>query len=162
VVRVVSSAFGSGADWEGEFFEEMEKMWRPFFDRLRLYVAHFPGQQVTKLEVGTDLSTGPESAMAAMRRALGVAEPGQPFRVRDLTGQVEGVGDVQLLVRLTDPVPGLLAFVAFGTGPDTARAEIHGQFFSPDAPAFAERERPAWQAWLESLGIGAPSTVRIS
>jgi uncharacterized protein YndB with AHSA1/START domain len=41
VVRVVSSAFGTGADWEGEFFADMAKGWTPMFDHLRLYLTHF-------------------------------------------------------------------------------------------------------------------------
>ena len=45
VVRVVTSAFGTGADWEQEFFDDMMSSWAPFFDNLRLYLTHFPGQQ---------------------------------------------------------------------------------------------------------------------
>ena len=35
VVRVTSSAFGTGADWENEFIDEMATYFRPFFDLLR-------------------------------------------------------------------------------------------------------------------------------
>jgi uncharacterized protein YndB with AHSA1/START domain len=153
VVRVVSSAFGTGADWEGEFFAEMERMWLPFFDRLRLYLTHFPGQRVTQMEVNLDVSGDPSPLWAAMRAALPGVEEGQPFQVRDLIGRVESVGDVQMLVRLTDPVPGMLAFVAFATGEDTARASVQGHLFSAGAPAFVERERAAWREWLDGLGV---------
>jgi uncharacterized protein YndB with AHSA1/START domain len=155
VIRVVSSAFGTGADWEREFFDEMERMWRPFFDRLRLYLAHFPGQRVTPLEAAAEFPGTPVAVWSAMRRALGVEEVGQTLDIRGLTAQVERIDDVQLLLRLTGPVPGLLAFVAFGIGDDAARAVVQGHLFSADAAAFVEREQPAWKAWLENLAVPA-------
>src|SRR3712207_8552908 len=45
VVRVTSSGFGTGAAWESEFWDDMGTQWKPFFDNLRLYLAHFPGQE---------------------------------------------------------------------------------------------------------------------
>ena len=39
VVRVTSSAFGTGADWEGEFFDEMVTFYRPSFDLLANFQA---------------------------------------------------------------------------------------------------------------------------
>lgn len=155
VVRIVSSAFGTGADWEGEFFAEMEKMWRPFFDRLRLYLAHFPGQTVTRMEVEATFTGSPEPLWATMRQALGLSRVGDRLAVRDLRGVVENVDDIQLLVRLTEPVPGLLAFVAYPSGDDKASGAVHGHVFSGDAAAFVERERPAWKAWLEGLAVPA-------
>jgi uncharacterized protein YndB with AHSA1/START domain len=155
VVRVVSSAFGSGDDWEQEFFDEMERMWLPFFDRLRLYLTHFPGQRVTFLEVSTDFPGAPEPVLSAMRQALGAAEVGQRLEARGVTGRVEEIGDVQLLLRLTDPIPGLLAFVAVDKGDGVATASVQGHLFSEDAPAYVEREQPAWKDWLDGLAIPA-------
>src|SRR4029450_10681311 len=51
VVRVTSSGFGTGAAWESEFWDDMGTRWMPFFDNLRLYLSHFPGQEATQLEV---------------------------------------------------------------------------------------------------------------
>jgi uncharacterized protein YndB with AHSA1/START domain len=155
VVRVVSSAFGTGADWEGEFFAEMEKMWRPFFDRLRLYLAHFPGQTVTRMEVEAQFPGGPQPLWATMRQTLGVDAVGDELSIRDIRGVVENVDDVQVLVRLTAPLPGLLAFVAYGSDENKASGAVHGHLFSHDAPAFVERERPLWKAWLEGLAVPA-------
>jgi len=155
VVRIVSSAFGTGADWEGEFFAEMETMWRPFFDRLRLYLTHFPGQTVTRMEVESEFPGGPELLRAAMRQGLGVDGVGDELSIRDIRGVVESVDDVQLLVRLTAPVRGLLAFVAFSPGEDKAIGYVHGHLFSDEAAAFVERERPAWKSWLEGLAVPA-------
>ena len=155
VVRVVSSAFGTGADWEGEFFADMEKYWVPFFDHLRLYLTHFPGQRATTLEAGADLPGSPDAVLSAMRQALGAGEVGQPVETRGVKGQVEKIDDIELLVRLTDPVPGMLAFFAMPKSDSVVMASIQGYLFSDDAPGFVEREQPAWKAWLESLPIPA-------
>ena len=155
IVRVVSSAFGTGADWEGEFLGEMERMWRPFFDRLRLYLTHFPGQMVTRMEVEVPFAGAAEPVSVAMRQTLGIRDVGDELAVRDLRGRVESVDDIQALVRLSAPVPGLLAFGAYRTGEDKAAGAVHGHLFSDDAPAFVERERPAWKAWLEGLAVPA-------
>jgi uncharacterized protein YndB with AHSA1/START domain len=155
VVRVVTSAFGTGADWEQEFFEEMEKGWRPFFDRLRLYLRHFAGQRATILEANHTASAPAAEVFGAMRDALGVSGAGQTFAERGLSGQVERIGQEDLLVRVTDPVPGYVGFAAFGMPDGTTSAVVHGHLFSDDAPAVVEREQPAWQAWLQGLAIPA-------
>jgi len=41
VIRVVSSAYGSGADWENEFFAQMIEGWAELLDNL---AAHLDGQ----------------------------------------------------------------------------------------------------------------------
>jgi hypothetical protein len=155
IVRVVSSAFGTGADWEQEFMADMEKYWRPFFDNLRLYLTHFPGQQATSLEVSTDVPTTAGAVFTAMQEALGAGAAGKPIDARGVTGVVERINDNQLFLRLTDPVPGMLGFVAFDKGDGVSTAVIQGWLFSEDAPAFVEREGPAWKAWLEGLAIPA-------
>ena len=55
VVRIVSSAFGTSEDWEQEFFDEMEKGWKPFFEHLRVYLTYFPGQAATSLAAEADV-----------------------------------------------------------------------------------------------------------
>lgn len=156
VVRVVSSAFGSGADWEREFFDEMGTGWAPMFDLLRLYLAHFPGQRVTTLEAGADLPATPEAAMAAVRAALGVEEAGQTLDVRGAKAQVERVDT--LLLRLTGPVPGMLAFFAWPAPDNKATVRVAGHLFADDAAAYVERETPQWQAWLAALPVNATAS----
>ena len=155
VLRVVSSAFGTGADWEAEFFEEMEKGWRPFFDRLRLYLTHFPGQQATPLEVSHTLKGRAGPVFAAMRQSLGLAEVGQAVEARGLTGTIQRLGAEDALLRVTDPVPGFLAFAAWDSSEDEVSAVVQGQLFSDDAPALVARERDGWQEWLQALAIPA-------
>lgn len=151
VVRVVSSAFGAGADWEREFFDDMAKGWAPMFDNLRLYLTHFPGQQVTQMEAVTEVAGSPAAAVARIRRALGIEEVGQVVDVRGAKGQVERVADESLFVRVTDPVPGVLTFFAFRTGDDKTSTRLAGYLFSDDAATYVEREQPAWQSWLAEL-----------
>jgi uncharacterized protein YndB with AHSA1/START domain len=158
VVRVVSSAFGSGADWEQEFFDEMGTGWTPMFEHLRLYLTHFPGQRATILEASTEVPGTPTSAGAAMRAELGVTEKGQTLAVRGTEAEVERVSDDNVLLRLTGPVPGLLALHAYRAGEGTATARVAGYLFSEDAPAYVEREQPGWQTWLERLPADAAST----
>jgi uncharacterized protein YndB with AHSA1/START domain len=159
VLRVVSSAFGTGADWEQEFFDEMEKGWLPFFDRLRLYLTHFPGQQVTTLEAYATLPVSGPAVFAAMRKELGIDEVGQTMDARGITGRVERVGDFDLLVRLTEPMPGFFGFAAADMGDGKTWTMVQGQLFSPEAPAFVEREQPAWQAWVDNIEQSTTSSM---
>jgi len=155
VVRVVSSAFGVGADWERQAFESMEKGWAPFFEHLRLYLSHFAGQRATLLSVAADMPGAPEEAVTAMRYALGIEQNGQRIVVRGLGGQVDRISGDHLLLRLTDPMPGYLAFYAYDTGKGGSGAEVRGYLFSPDAEEYVKREQPAWKAWLTSLAVRA-------
>jgi uncharacterized protein YndB with AHSA1/START domain len=160
VLRVVSSAFGTGADWEQEFFDEMEKGWQPFFERLRLLLTYFPGQRVSLLEAQVTANGEPRAVVAAMCAELGIDQVGQPVTARGLTGIVEDLADDHVLLRLSDPVPGFLAFYsydqiapAFSMGEGTCVAAVQGQLFSDAAPELVQREQPGWQAWLEELTI---------
>jgi uncharacterized protein YndB with AHSA1/START domain len=155
VVRVVSSAFGTGADWEQEFMTDMEKNWRPFFDNLRLYLADFAGQRATSLEVTADLPQASSAVLSAMRDALGAEAVGKPVDARGVAGHVERTGDTGLLLRLTEPVPGYMGFGAFDKGDGSSTAMVYAWLFSDDAAAFVERERPGWKAWLEGLASPA-------
>lgn len=149
VVRVVSSAFGTGADWEQEFFEEMEKGWMPFFEHLRLYLTRFPGQTVTPLSVDASVPLTNAETRTAIRQSLGIEAVGQPFAERGLKGQVLDTSEERILVELVDPLPGYLAFFAYGDNP--VMASVAGYLFSPDAAAYVASEREGWQEWLKGL-----------
>jgi uncharacterized protein YndB with AHSA1/START domain len=156
VLRVVTSAFGIGADWENEFFEEMSESWKPFFDNLRIYLTDFPGQRATSFEASTTVTGGADAAVSAMRRALVDGGDGEDsIEANGLAGRVHREDPSGFLVRLTEPLPGYMAFYAFGGPDDSTNAAITGWLFSDDAPAYVERERPAWTAWLENLALPA-------
>ena len=153
VVRVTSSGFGTGAAWESEFWDDLEPNWRPFFDNLRLYLAHFPGQAATQLEVTASHPGDADAVWSALRTALGLGAEGAAVEVRGTTGTVERVGERQALLRLTDPVPGMLSAFAFGTGEATAIAGVRAYLFSADAADYVRREEPGWRAWVEGLSV---------
>jgi uncharacterized protein YndB with AHSA1/START domain len=159
VLRVVSSAFGTGAEWEQEFFDDMEWGWRPYFEHLRLYVTNFPGQQVTPLTVLTTIERPRDELWAAMRRELGVEAVGQHLAARGIAGTIDRLGNppeaTGLLVRLTEPMPGYINFALHGPDAGPTMTFITGYFFSPDAAAYVEREEPVWKAWLEGLAVAS-------
>lgn len=159
VVRVTSSGFGTGADWEQEWWDTLGPNWMPFFDNLRLYLSHFPGQAATQLEASASHDGDAESVWSSLQHELGLGEEGATVEVRGATGTVERVGERQALVRLTAPVPGMLSVFVFGEGEGTdegtAMAGVRAYLFSADAADYARREEPAWKAWLEGLPVPA-------
>lgn len=160
VVRVVTSAFGTGADWENEFFEEMSRGWAPMLDNLRLYLTHFPDQRASSLWAGTTLTATPEASIATVRDALAVAAVGDTVATQGIRGHLERSIDQHFLVRVDEPVPGLLSFSAFGAD-DGSAVHLQGYLFSDGAPAYVEREQPRWQAWLDGVAADvARSAVR--
>jgi uncharacterized protein YndB with AHSA1/START domain len=159
VLRVVTSAFGTGADWEREFFEEMMASWAPFFDNLRLYLTHFPGQHATSLSVAATVPGEVSKVYSALLNALGAREVGKSFDARGMTGIVERVTEVEgrpgVLLRTTEPSPSMLGFLVHDKGDGLADIWLEGYLFGDDAKATVERERTEWKAWLESLAISA-------
>ncbi|MCD4524862.1 SRPBCC domain-containing protein [Nocardioides sp. cx-173] len=151
VVRVTSSGFGTGADWEAEFWEDMGASWKPFFDNLRLYLSHFPGQEATQLEATASRPGDVATLWKSLSDALGAVEKGAAVQVRDTSGTVERLGERQALVRLTAPVPGMLSAFVFDEADGKATLGVRGYLFSADAADYVRREEPAWRAWLEEL-----------
>lgn len=159
VVRVVSSAFGTGAEWEREVIDEMERYWMPYFEhQLRLYLGRFAGQRATTMELSVHVPGRPEAVNAAIERALAVTEVGQTIDVVGLTGRVERHGLPYLVLSVTEPVPGYVSLFATDTGPGTpdepmASANVQAWLFGDGAPAYVEDATPAWRSWLEGLAV---------
>ena len=154
VVRVVTSAFGSGADWEHEFFAEMATHWAPTFHILRLYLTHFRGQRATSLEAVADMPGAPAPAAARIRVSLGVERAGETVEIRGVAATVEVIeGDV-IVFRLTTPVAGLFLLSAFRKNDETCSARLGGYLFFEGAEEYAVREQPGWQAWIEEIAAG--------
>src|SRR5688500_12819876 len=124
VVRVTSSGFGTGAAWESEFWDTMGPNWMPFFDNLRLYLSHFPGQEATQLEVAASHPGDAKALWSTMHKALGLGDEGATVEVRGATGTVERIHERQTLVRLTAPVPGMLNVFAFDEGDGKATVGV--------------------------------------
>ena len=155
VVRVTSSGFGIGDAWEDEFWADMGSSWMPFFDNLRLYLTHFPGQEATPMEATASHPGAPEQLWQVLHDALGLGGEGTAVDVRGATGTVERVGERQALVRLTAPVPGILTAFSHGEGDRRAVVGVRAYLFSADAAAWVRREEPAWTDWLQGLAVPA-------
>jgi hypothetical protein len=170
VVRVVTSAFGTGADWENEFWADMTSGWAPMLDNLRLYLTHHAGQDAVTFGARAELTGTAEAVIEAVRGRLGAGEVGAAVDARGVRGVVERVIPAHVLVRTTEPVAGLLSFFAFGgaapSTPDGADSTasggdaqsvvfLTGHLFSGDEPGAAEayiaREQAGWSAWLADL-----------
>ncbi|GEK22667.1 SRPBCC family protein [Cellulomonas xylanilytica] len=154
VVRVTSSGFGTGTSWESEWWDSVAPAWIPYFDNLRLYLAHFAGQEATRMEVTASHPGDVDAVWSALHDAVGLGEEGSPVEVRGAAGTVERLGDRQALVRLTAPVPGMLDVFVEGHG-GAATAGVRAYLFSADAADYVRREEPAWQAWLRELAVPA-------
>jgi hypothetical protein len=152
---VVSSAFGTGADWESEFLGDAERYWLPMFDNLRLYLTRFPGQRATVMEAGTDIKGAPADVAATMRAQLGANETGARIDLQGLTGEVTRISDIGVLVRLINPERGYLALVSYPTGDGIARANVTGYYFGDDAAAVSTRQQASWSEWLDRLPAAA-------
>lgn len=157
IVRVTSSGFGTGADWESEFWADLGPSWMPFFDNLRLYLSHFPGQEATQLEATASHPGDAATLWAALRNSLGLGEEGTAVTVRGTSGTVERVSERQALIRLGAPLPGMLTAFTHDAGDGQSTAGIRAYLFSADAADYVQREQPAWQGWLEGLPVTASS-----
>ena len=155
VVRVTTSGFGTGADWEQDWWQDMGASWKPSFDVLRLYLAHFTGQEATVLEADAVHPGDEPTVWAALRDALGLGDVGSTLDARGATGTVESVGPRHAVVRLTEPVPGVLSVGVHDAGEGTTSASVRAHLFSPDAAAYVQREEPAWRDWLQGLSVPA-------
>ena len=157
VVRLVSSAFGSGHDWDQEL-EDTRDGWRIYLRNLRLYLTDFPGRRCSWILVTRSAAPPQERAWAELTGALGLADvaegertattaPGAPA----LAGTVEQVTDSPharvLLLRTDEPAPGTALVAAF-TYSGEVYASLHAYLFGDEAPGIVAREEPAWRAWM--------------
>ena len=152
-VRVVTSAFGTGADWENEFWDELDRGWAPMLDNLRLYLTHFPGQQATSLWAGTTFPSPPDVAVATVRDALGVHHVGDVVTGRDVPARLERSIARHFLLRVDGEAPGFLNFYSFGAE-NGSNVHVQGYLFAGGATGAVEGERQAWQSWLDEVAAG--------
>jgi len=150
VVRVVTSAFGTGADWENEFWGEMATGWAPVLDNLRIYLTHFAGQHATATTSNATFTTTPVDAIDRVRAALGVGAAGDRVEAARIGGVVERASDQHFLVRLERPVGGLLSCFSFGAD-TSAVVHLSAYLYGPDGSAAADQLRPEWQSLLDEL-----------
>lgn len=146
VLRLVTSGFLPGDDWESEY-DAMTKGDQLFFATLVTYLGHFAGRTGTPVTAfGPPVDDWPR-AWTALRRELGLAgPPREGDRVRSSSGPaIEGV--VYFANEHTVGVRGergLYRFLRGFKGPMVAAHVLFGELDQ----AAAER---AWTAWLERV-----------
>jgi uncharacterized protein YndB with AHSA1/START domain len=163
VVRVVHSWFASTDDWDGQY-EQAEHGWPVFFQILRLYLTHFPGQPCTAFQLMGAASEPATAAWASLTGALGLSGVGVGQRVCSadgaptLAGLVDQVGPDQypgLLLVLNAPAPGIAHLFALPMGGQTF-LPIRLFLYGDQASAVAASAEPAWQTWLAGRFPPAP------
>jgi uncharacterized protein YndB with AHSA1/START domain len=165
VVHVVSSAFGTGADWENEFLDEMARYWAPYFrNQLRMYLERFPGQHATAMDVAVDLPGDPDAVRSAILRSLG-GEAGREVAVAGTQARVEDVGDPYIVLTFTGPVPGYANLFTMGAEGGTeegpmASAQLQARLFGDGAAAYVDEAAPRWRSWLQDLAVSGPGAQR--
>lgn len=148
VVRVVSSAFGTGADWEHEFGRGMDEGWAPMLRRLPVYVAHFAGEHTTPSTAHLELHAKPDEVVAQIAASLGSpANVGASVDGAGIRGVLEQRTDRELTVVVESPFRGMLAIGTFA--PDPQSATTYAMLF---AYTFGDGggEQLDWAAWLEA------------
>jgi len=154
VVRVTTSGFGVGADWEQEWWDTLAPGWLPSFDNLRVYLRDFAGQEATPMEVSASFPGTVGAPWSALRDELGLTDEGATVEANGATGTLERIGERHAVVRLTAPVPGIASFTGWdldGQALLTMRAFV----FADDATDWVQQNEPAWQSWLGALRAGA-------
>jgi hypothetical protein len=149
VLRVVTSGFLPGDDWEAEY-EAMTKGGELYFRTLVEYLNHFAGRVATPITAFGPPVGDWERAWAALRGALGLTAPvaeGDPVRFTpDGLARIEGVvyfvNPDALGVRTPD------ALYRFLRGFYGSMIVGHHLFAGGADPQATER---AWQAWLTRL-----------
>jgi uncharacterized protein YndB with AHSA1/START domain len=157
-VRVVTSAFGVGAEWENEFFSEMEVGWVPMLENLKRYVESFPDQTASTMWLDAHTPVAPERAIDVVRARLGADAVGDAAEVGSTAGTLERSEPRSVLLRLSAPVGGFVSIFTGGDG-ETAGLHLIGHIFGDDAADYVESERATWQAWLDSAASDATAAT---
>ena len=163
VVRVVHSLFASTDDWDDQM-EGWESGWPSFFRLLRLYLARFPGQTSSLVQLSGSAPLPKSSAWSALTAALGFDNPQVRHRCESsgsapaLAGVVERVGEAdhpeELLLRLDTPAPGIGHFFAFEMG-EQVLLSVRFYLYGDTASEVKTRDEPVWQAWMEKHLAGS-------
>lgn len=161
-VRLVHSLFTSQEDWDDQL-DSMETGWPPFFEVLRLYLTHFPGQHSASIRPTGHYAGTQAEAWDKLLHALDLtgASVGQRRKIEigaggpSLSGVVERI-DVkarirELMLRFEPTVTGSTAGIAlFGmfTWAGRVQVAISLYFYGEGAERAVARERPLWEEWI--------------
>ena len=149
VLRLVTSGFLPGDDWESEY-DALGTGWEMYLHLLGQYLTWFRGRAVTPVTVMAPGAADPAEFWPRLRGGLGLGgEVAESDKVRltpegldPIEGVVDYVSPQTLGVRTED---GLYRFVRGHNGMVAVGHHLYGDDVDGD-----EAER-AWQAWLERL-----------
>jgi uncharacterized protein YndB with AHSA1/START domain len=156
IVRLVSSLFASGEDWDNQL-ESFESGWPVYFRVLRLYMTNFRGQPCSTIQVMAPTSGSESEAWDALTGALGLAgisagkRSVSPRGVPPLAGVVEWVGTGKNLhhafLRLDEPAPGAACVNAFTW--NGVYVGMNFYLYGARAAAAVARDEPLWRALIK-------------
>jgi len=150
VVRVVTSAYGTGADWENEFWTGMTGGWGPMIDNLRVYLTHFADQDSTGVSATTTLAGTTDEAVDRVRIALGVGAVDDRVDSSGFVGLVERSIDQHFLLRIERPTPALVSCYGWGTDGGSS-VTLAAYLYGADGAAQADAVQAQLQAVLDDL-----------
>ena len=154
VVRLVTSGFGSGAEWD-DAVESMNEGWPLVLRHLQIYLEDFAGQEPASIVLG-GATPGPLArAWATFTGELGLpAAMSVGDRVRatagdapPLAGVVEVADAGNTMLRLSEPAPGVAILGCYAVN-DPAVVMLRVFHYGDDAARVATDE-PAWRAWMQ-------------
>ena len=156
VVRLISTGFGDGGEWDDQY-DALQEGWKLFLLNLRLHLEHFRGQ-----DAAAALPTGmwpvdPPTAWDRFTGALGVPstlvvgdrldlDGGDGAR---LAGTVVDVAERRLALLLDEPAPGTAFMVAEGHGPGCGLS-VWAYLYGDDRDTLAADVGAGWQRWLSA------------
>jgi uncharacterized protein YndB with AHSA1/START domain len=150
IVRVVTSAYGSGADWENEFWSGMTSGWAPILDNLRVYLGHFADQASTSVSATTTVAGTSEDAVGRVAAALGVGAVGDAVDSHGFVGTVERVIHEHFLLRLERPAPALVTCFSWGAE-GAVSITLSAYLYGAEGAEQAETVQTSLQACLDEL-----------
>lgn len=150
VVRIVTSGFAAGDDWDAEI-ERMDEGWRSFLAILALYLEHFPGRHPVPLSASIQVPGELETRWSELVAALELTgEARVAAGAIPLAGVVERRREYELVLRTDVPAPGLADVTAFAYD-GAVMLRLQASLFGPEAAAAAATAERAWNDLL--LGV---------
>jgi hypothetical protein len=160
VVRLVTTGFGDGGEWDDQY-DALQEGWKLFLLNLRLHLEHFRGREAAPAMPMGMWPVDPQTAWDTLTSALSVPstlavgdrldlDGGDGAR---LAGTVVDVAERRLALLLDEPAPGTGFVVAEGHGPGCALS-VWAYLYSDDrdtlAADVAADVAAAWQRWLSA------------
>jgi uncharacterized protein YndB with AHSA1/START domain len=159
LVRMVHSLFAATDDWDDQL-EGFESGWQGFFEVMRLYLTHFPGQRAASVRLRVVCAAGEAAAWSRVCEGLGLggANVGDHCRAPDgappLSGVVERIFQNhqgrELHVRGEPPGSGVTVLGAY-TLRGTAHVFLSAYFYGAGSDEQARRYRASATPWLDRL-----------